>query len=326
LSVGEGARDLTGANAGVVDVPDRVAPGEPVVHARSPWQIAWRRLKRDRVALLSALFIVLLVIMAICAPLFETVTGHQVDQNNVRQGLDDNNVPVGAFTNGYWLGADQLGRDLIVRVAYGARSSLVIGISSTMLALLVAMLAGVAAGFFGRWVDNGISRTIDVFAAFPILLFAICMSVVLGASYATVIFTIVFFSWFYPARIFRGEVLAIREREFIDAARMVGASNWRIMRRHIMPHLLGPVIVYGTLSIAAAISFEAALSFLGFGLPANVPSWGRMIADAASNGRYILAPWMMIVPGTLLFLTVLSFNLLGDGLRDALDPRGGGDR
>jgi peptide/nickel transport system permease protein len=326
LSVGEGARDLASSAATVADVPERVGPGEPVVHARSPWQIAWRRLKRDRVALVSTLFIVLLVIMAVAAPAFESITGHAVDENDVRNGLDDRNVPVGAMTNGYWLGADQLGRDLLVRAAYGARTSLVIGITATIVAIVVGLLAGVAAGFFGRWVDNGISRLIDIMAAFPFLLFAICMSVVLGASYGTVIFVIAFFSWYYPARIFRGEVLAIREREFIDAARMVGAGNWRIMRRHILPHLMGPVIVYSTLSIAAAISFEAALSFLSFGLPADVPSWGRMIADAASNGRYILAPWMMIVPGTLLFLTVLSFNLLGDGLRDALDPRGGGDR
>ncbi len=224
--------------------------------------------------------------MAICAPLFETITGHAVDENDVRNGLDDRNVPVGAFTNGYWLGADQLGRDLIVRVAYGART--LAGHRHHVddrWRCSSAILAGVAAGFFGRWIDNGISRTVDVFAAFPFLLFAICMSVVLGASYATVIFTIVFFSWFYPARIFRGEVLAIREREFIDAARMVGASNWRIMRRHIMPHLLGPVIVYGTLSIAAAISFEAALSFLGFGLPAE-----RAVVGPHDRGRRVQRP------------------------------------
>jgi peptide/nickel transport system permease protein len=322
LSVGEGARDIPA----VVDVPARVAPGEPVVAARSPWQIAWRRLKRDRVAIAGGVFILLLVLFAASAPLLESATGHAVDQNDVRNGLDDRNIPVGAFTNNYWLGADQLGRDLIVRAAYGARTSLFVGLTATALSLIVGIITGIMAGYFGRWVDNGISRTIDIMAAFPILLFAICMSVVLGASYATVIFTIAIFSWFYPARIFRGEVLALREREFIDAARMVGASNYRIMRRHVLPHLLGPVIVYGTLAIAAAIGFEAALSFLGFGLPADVPSWGRMISDAVPSGRYYLAPWMMIVPGTLLFLTVLAFNLLGDGLRDALDPRGGGDR
>jgi peptide/nickel transport system permease protein len=322
LSVGEGARDLSA----LVDVPERVAPGEPVVAARSPWQIAWRRLRRDRVAIAGAVFLVLLVLFALCAPVFETLTGHAVDENDVRNGLDERNVPVGAGQNGYWLGADQLGRDMLVRAAYGARTSLFVGVIATVLALAFGLLTGIVAGFFGRWVDDGISRLIDIMAAFPILLFAICMSVVLGAGYVTVIGTIAIFSWFYPARIFRGEVLALREREFIDAARMVGASNWRIMRRHVLPHLLGPLIVYGTLAVAAAISFEAALSFLGFGLPADVPSWGRMISDAVPSSRYILAPWMMIVPGTLLFLTVLAFNLLGDGLRDALDPRGGGDR
>jgi peptide/nickel transport system permease protein len=322
LSVGEGARDLSA----VVDVPERVAPGEPAVAARSPWEIAWRRLRRDRVALLGAFFIVLLVLFAICAPVFESLTGHDVGENDVRNGLDERNVPVGPFTNDYWLGADQLGRDLVVRAAYGARTSLLVGVTATSIALTIGLLTGLVAGFYGRWVDEGLSRVIDIVAAFPFLLFAICMSVVLGASYVTVILTIAAFSWFYPARIFRGEVLAVREREFVDAARMVGASNWRIMRRHILPHLVGPLIVYGTLAVAAAISFEAALSFLGFGLPADVPSWGRMISDAVPGGRYNLAPWMMVVPGTLLFMTVLAFNLLGDGLRDALDPRGGGDR
>ena len=246
MSVGEGARDIPA----VVDVPARVAAGEPVVHARGPWEIAWRRLKRDRVALAGAFFIVLLVLFALAAPLFAEMTGHAVDDNDVRNGLDERNIPVGFNTNGYPLGADQLGRDLLVRAAYGARTSLFVGLSATILSLTVGIFAGIAAGFFGRWVDDGISRVIDIMAAFPFLLFAICMSVVLGASYVTVIFTIAVFSWYYPARIFRGEVLALREREFIDAARMVGASNWRIMRRHVLPHLLGPVIVYGTLAIA----------------------------------------------------------------------------
>jgi peptide/nickel transport system permease protein len=164
----------------------------------------------------------------------------------------------------------------------------------------------------------------DLVAAFPFLLFAIVMSVTFGASTATVIGTIAFFSWFYPGRIFRGEVLALREREFVSAARMLGASNRRILMKHILPHLIGPAIVYGTLAIASAIGFEAALSYLGFGLPVNVASWGRMISDAVPGGLYRNDPGLMFYPGTLLVLTVLAFNLLGDGLRDALDPRGGG--
>ncbi len=315
----------SGANA-IVAEPLRVGAEPPAtrIAARSPGQIAWSRLREDRVALAGAVFIVLLIIFALAAPLVASLTGHQKDDQDTVLGLDDNGLPLGPLVNGYVVGSDQLGRDLLVRAAYGARTSLIIGVTATFLTLAVSLIAGIVAGYFGGWVDGGISRVIDVIAAFPFLLFAIAMSKVLGASLPTVIFVIAFFSWFYTARVFRSEILALREREFVEAARALGASNMRIMTKHLFPHLIGSLIVYGTLTISASIGFEAALSFLGFGLPASYPSWGRMIADAVPGGRYHLAPMMMVVPGTLLFLTVLAFNLLGDGLRDAFDPRGGG--
>lgn len=319
---------MSGATAAADEVaselaPERWQPGRRVA-ARSPGQIAWARLKRDRVALAGAVFIVILVIFALAAPLVASLTGHPKDDQDTVYGLDDNGLPLKPMVNGYLLGTDQLGRDLLVRAAYGARTSLLIGVTATFLTLSVALVAGIVAGYFGGWVDSSISRVVDVVAAFPFLLFAIAMAQVLGASVPTVIFVIAFFSWFYTARVFRSEILALREREFVEAARALGASNMRIMVKHLFPHLIGSLIVYGTLLVSTSIGFEAALSFLGFGLPASYPSWGRMIADAVPGGLYHLAPMMMVVPGTLLFLTVLSFNLLGDGLRDAFDPRGGG--
>lgn len=287
----------SGANALVAE-PMHVGaePIETRVAARSPGQIAWARLRQDRVAIAGAVFIVLLIIFALCAPLVASATGHQKDDQDTVFGLDDNGLPLGPLVNGYVFGSDQLGRDLLVRAAYGARTSLIIGVTATFLTLTVALIAGIVAGYFGGWVDGAISRVIDVIAAFPFLLFAIAMSKVLGASLPTVVFVIAFFSWFYTARVFRSEILALREREFVEAARALGASNFRIMTKHLFPHLIGSLIVYGTLTISASIGFEAALSFLGFGLPASYPSWGRMISDAVPGGRYHLAPMMMVVP------------------------------
>ena len=312
----------------------------PGVVARSPWSLAGRRLRHDRVALASVVFILLLFVFALAAPVFENWTGHPVNKSNPAGTDDLTLLPVGPMTNchvnGQWrvgsndcfvLGASNVrGNDMLVQLSYGARTSLLIGFTSTILVLILALFFGLVAGFFGGVADTVISRLIDVIAAFPFLLFAITMSVTFGASRATVIGIIAFFSWFYPARIFRAEVLALREREFVAAARMLGASNTRILTKHIMPHLMGPAIVYGTLAISAAIGFEAALSFLGFGLPVDVPSWGRMISDAVPGGLYRNDPHLMVFPGTLLVLTVLAFNLLGDGLRDAFDPRGSGSR
>ncbi len=325
------------AEAGLGAGTPVVVPG---VVARSPWQLARKRLLRDKVAMASAAFILLLCAFAAAAPAFESLTNHPVNVSQT-SGTDDTTLlPVGPFhgcdaggnlrigkPDCFVLGASNaLGNDMLVQLAYGARTSLFIGVVSTILTLIAAIAAGLLAGFFGGLTDTLISRLMDLVAAFPFLLFAIAMSVAFGASKATVIGIIAFFSWFYPGRILRAEVLALREREFISAARMLGARNGRILVRHILPHLWGPIIVYGTLAIASAIGFEAALSYLGFGLPVGVPSWGHMISDAVPGGLYRNDPHLMVFPGSLLVLTVLAFNLLGDGLRDALDPRGGGHR
>ena len=307
------------------------------VVARSPWQHAVARLRKDRVGIASAIFIGWLFLFAACAPLFEKLTNHPLNKSQ-STGTDDLTLlPVTPMhgcnsylpwkwgdVNCFPLGAsDSLGHDMLVQLAYGARTSLLIGIAATALTMTLALAAGLAAGFFGGFVDGTLSRLMEIIAAFPFLLFAIVMSVTFGPSRTTVITVIAFFSWFYAGRIFRAEVLTLREREFVVAARMLGATNRRLLSKHIFPHLISPLIVLASLSMAAAISTEAALSFLGFGIPVEIASWGRMIDQAVPGGLYRNAPHLMLFPGTLLVLTVLAFNLLGDSLRDALDPRGG---
>jgi peptide/nickel transport system permease protein len=316
-----------------------IAPdaGEPGSTGRGPWSLMWRRLRRDKVAMLSIVFIFLLVAFAAAAPAFESWTGHEKNTSN-SAGTDPLTLlPVGPMSgcsglddvgdeDCFVLGASNVsGYDMLVQLSYGARTSLFIGLVATTLTVSLALLMALLAGFLGGATDSLISRLMDVVAAFPFLLFAIAVSVVFNSNVWTVILVIVFFSWFYPARLFRSEVLTLREREFVAASTMQGAGTPRILRRHILPHLVGPAVVYFTLAIATAILFEAALSYLGFGLPVNVPSWGRMIAQAVPGGLYRNAPHLMVFPGTMLVVTALAFNLLGDGLRDALDPKGNVD-
>ena len=308
--------------------------GDATVTARTPAQLVAARLRRDYVALASGAFIALLLLFALLAPVFAAWTGHPVNTSNPAGTDGATLLPVGPMhgcaeglasvgdSGCFVLGASNLlGYDMLVQLSYGARTSLFIGFAATVLTLAVALLLGVVAGYTGGWTDAVIARTMDVVAAFPFLLFAIAASVAFGPSMWFVIGVIAFFSWFYPGRVFRAEVQSLRNREFVTAARMMGASTSRIVFRHLMPQLVGPAIVFASLSVATAIAAEAALSYLGFGLPLDVPSWGRMIADAVPGGLFANAPFLMIVPGTLLVLTILAFSLLGDGLRDALDPR-----
>jgi ABC-type dipeptide/oligopeptide/nickel transport system permease subunit len=322
----------------VVGALEETAVPVEATEGRGPWALVFRRLRHDKVAIASAVFIVLLILFALAAPLFESWTGHDKNRSNINGTDPLTLLPVTPMTGCESLasvGEDQCfvfgassvtGYDMLVQLSWGARTSLFIGLIATALTVTVALVVALVAGYMGGVTDNVLSRLMDIIAAFPFLLFAIAMSVAFGTSRATVIGVIVLFSWFYPARLFRGQVLSLREHEFVSAAKMLGASTPRILRKHIFPHLIGPAIVYGTLAVAAAILFEAALSYLGFGLPVDIPSWGRMISEAVPGGLYRNAPHLMIFPGTLLVLTVLAFNLLGDGFRDALDPKGHVDR
>jgi peptide/nickel transport system permease protein len=288
------------------------------IQARSPWQLAWRRIRRDKVALASACYIVLIVLLAILAPLIAHLVGHGPDTQYQQIGLTAQGLPrppSGTFI----FGTDDLGRDLFVRVIYGARISLLVGAASSLSAVTVGVAIGMLAGYFGGIVDTLLSRLVDIVLSLPFLLAAISLVVIVGPSLLVSIIIIAFFSWAAVARIARGQTLSIRENEFIEAARSLGASDLRIMTRDVLPNLAAPVIVYTTLLIPAAIVFEATLSFLGIGVVPPTPSWGNMLSEA--TGFYQVAWWFIVFPGAALFTTTLAFNLLGDSIRDALDPR-----
>jgi peptide/nickel transport system permease protein len=323
-----------------LDVPDSVTHDvAPVVAesgavaGRSPWQIAWRRLRRDRVALGGGVVVVLLVLVAICAPLIVKVLGHPPLEFHYEKIDPDLQVPKGAFggiSRDFLFGAEPInGRDIFSRVVYGSRISLLIAFLATLLSTLLGTVLGVTAGYFGGWVDTLISRVMDVFLAFPILLFAIALAGVVpdrafGLSGDTlritlIIFIVGFVNWPYIGRIVRGQALSLREREFVDAARSMGASSRRILTTEMLPNLVAPILVYTTLLIPTNILFEAALSFLGVGIRPPTPTWGGMLSEATH--WYQIAPNFMLFPGLAIFVTVLAFNLFGDGLRDALDPR-----
>jgi peptide/nickel transport system permease protein len=313
---------------------DRTA-GE--IAARSPLELFWRRLRDDKVALVSLGVIVFLTLMAICAPLVVEMVGAPKPNVQNSKALDEFGSAAPPNANNI-LGTDDVGRDVFSRVVYGARASLTVAILATGIAMFLGVVAGLIAGFYRGWADSILSRFLDVILAFPVLLFAIGVGFACNTSegcrigpqgfgfdlrpgISTVVFVIVVPTFPYFARIVRGQVLSLREREFVEAARSLGASGPRIMFREVLPNLVAPLIVYATLIIPANILFEAALSFLGVGIKEPNPSWGAMIADAASI--FDTAWWYMLFPGLALLITVLAFNLLGDGLQDALNPRAG---
>jgi ABC-type dipeptide/oligopeptide/nickel transport system permease subunit len=311
-----------------------LVPGE--VTARSPLQLFWRRFRHDRVSMASAIFIILLIIVAIAAPLVIKIIGVPPPNQPNINATDIFGSPTGPSA-AHPFGVDKLGRDTLSRVIYGARVSLFVGIVGTMLAAFFGTIMGLIAGFFRGWADTVLMRTVDVFLAFPVLVLGLgigaacevrgCFSVggvkLIQPGLATVTFIIILASFTYIARIVRGQVLSLREKEFVEAARSLGASNRRILFKEILPNLLAPLIVYSSLLIPTNILLEAALSFLGVGVRPPTASWGQMIADA---GKDLLgaspAWWNMVFPGAALLLTVLAFNLVGDGLLDALNPRG----
>jgi ABC-type dipeptide/oligopeptide/nickel transport system permease subunit len=305
------------------------APTGKAIEGRSLGRIAWMRLKRDKVAMAGGGLIVFLVLVAIFAPLLNKFFGHPV--NEFHQDKIDPNLggipPVGTWggiSKDFLFGVQPVtGRDLFGQIIYGAQTSLLIALLATLLAVVIGIVVGITAGYFGGWVDLLFSRFMDLILAFPLILFAIALISVLpptkGFRMAVMIFIIGGFSWPYIGRIVRGQALSMREREFIEAARSVGAGNFRIIFRELLPNLAAPILVYTTLIIPTNILFEAALSFLGVGVPPPAPSWGRLLSDAVSF--YEHDPMYMFIPGTAIFLTVLAFNLFGDGLRDALDPK-----
>ncbi len=290
-----------------------VAEDTEVQHYHSHWELAWRRLRRNRAALLGAAIVIVLVLAAIFAPLLAPHDPNQPFDSGLT--LDGTPAPPSST---FLLGADTLGRDLLSRILYGARISLAIGIVANGLAMLIGVAVGLVGGYFAGWAGTIVMRITDVMMAFPVLLLAIALVAVLKPSLWIVIGVIAFVYWTPVARIVHGQVLTIKEREFVEAARAIGAGQWRILFRHVLPHLVPVIIVYTTLGIATNVLFEAALSYLGVGVQPPTPSWGAMISDGQSY--YRTAPWLVLYPGLAIMLTVLGFSLLGDGLRDAVDP------
>jgi ABC-type dipeptide/oligopeptide/nickel transport system permease subunit len=369
------------------------------IAARSPLQLFWRRLRRDRVALVALTFILVLIVVAIFAPLIVKLVGARPPNEQSTRFFDEFGSPSGPSSDKL-LGVDDLGRDVFSRVLYGARISLEVAFIATALIVVIGVVIGMVAGYYRGWVDTVLSRSMDVMLAFPVLLLALglgaacsfgngCIPVnydragtviiifalagmafsvgrlmfanhrageladrlesrdflsrvipwgvvlllglvvefvlpsktpgIITPGLPVVIFVISFSGWPYMARIIRGQVLSVREKEFVEAARSLGASDARILFRHILPNLVAPIIVYTTLLIPTNILFEAALSFLGIGVQPPTASWGSMISDA--TGIFDTAWWFMTFPGLALLFTVLSFNLIGDGLQDALNPR-----
>ena len=305
-------------------------PGKDI-EGRSLGRIAWMRLRRDKVAMGGGVVVVLLILVAIAGP-------HLVENPNIfHSNLIDPSFerPIGAFGGislAHPLGVEPgNGRDLLARIVVGAQYSLLIAFLATVLAVVLGTFFGVVAGYVGGWLDSIIARAMDVFLAFPLLVFALALAGVIPNSafglsgnslrIAVLIFVIGFFAWPYMGRIIRGQTLSLREREFVDAARSLGARGPYILFRELLPNLVAPILVYTTLLIPTNILFEAALDYLGVGLYVPTPTWGQMLASAVQNGYYSIDPEFMLVPGLTIFITVMAFNLFGDGLRDALDPR-----
>ena len=298
------------------------------IAARSPLQLFWRRFRQDRVAQGAGAFIVLLIVVAIFAPLVVKLAGLPSPYAQNPNLTGPFGEPLGPSA-AHPFGVDTLGEDIASRVIYGTRVSLEVGVVGTAIAAVIGVVLGLLAGYYRGWVDSIISFVINVTLSIPLLLLGLgigaacavrgCAGGTIQPGVGVIIFLIAFATWSYFARIVRGLVLSLREREFVDAARALGASDLRIMFREILPNLVAPIIVYATLQIPLNILIEAALSFLGVGVKPPTASWGQMIA--AATPTFTTAWWYMVFPGAALLLTVLAFNLLGDGLRDALNPR-----
>ncbi|PAZ13395.1 peptide ABC transporter permease [Streptomyces sp. SA15] len=307
--------------------------GEKAVQGRSLGRIAWERLKRDKLALAGGAVVLFLVVVALLAPVITNLYGQDPDayhEELIDPLFGTPTGSLGGVSGEHWLGVEPVnGRDIFARILYGARISLLVGFLSAIVAVILGTILGVLAGFFGGWVDSVISRVMDGLLAFPQLLFIIALVSVMpnemlgltGSSVRVFVMILVigFFGWPYIGRVVRGQTLSLREREYVEAARSLGAGRLYILFKELLPNLVAPIIVYTTMMIPTNILTEAALSFLGVGVKPPTSSWGQMLSSAIDY--YESDPMYMVVPGVAIFITVLAFNLFGDGVRDALDPK-----
>ena len=287
----------------------QVSEVEILPEQQTLWSDAWRRLKRNRLALVATIYLAFLIVVALVALVYTPYRMSAV-------GIAPTYAPPSAA---HWFGADSIGRDVLSRLMVGAQVSLIVGVGTQLLVIAVGVPIGLLAGYYRGWLDSVLTFIINVFYGIPDLLVAMIMVFLLGPSLTNIIVAIVVTRWMDMARLMRGQTMSLREREFIEAARASGAKPARILFGHIFPNALGPIIVQATFGVPAAILFEAFLSFLGVGVQPPTPSWGSMASDGISALEY--APHIVLVPSIALSLTLLAFNFLGDGLRDALDPR-----
>jgi oligopeptide transport system permease protein len=281
------------------------------VEGRSLWQDARRRLFRNKAAVVSMVALALIAGMALLAPWLSPHPYDEVYWERIAAPPD--------FANAHWFGTDGNGRDLFVRTLYGARVSLMVGILATGVSLVIGVTWGAIAGYFGGHLDNLMMRFVDIMYSLPFMFFVILLMVVFGRNIFLLFIALGAVEWLTMARIVRGQTLSVKGKEFIEAARAAGVPNRKIIRRHIIPNVLGPVIVYVTLTVPQVILIESFLSFLGLGIQEPLTSWGVLIAEGAANMES--SPWMLIFPATFLAVTLFCFNFIGDGLRDALDPK-----
>lgn len=325
--------DTVPADAADADVAAGVSKKD-AVEGRSLGRIAWTRLKRDKLAVAGGCVVLFLVLVAIFAPVITSIVGqdpNEYHQDKIDPLFGTPTGSLGGISSEHLLGVEPVnGRDVFARIVYGARISLLVGFLSAVVAVVLGTVLGILAGYFGGWLDALISRTMDMLLAFPQLLFIISLIAVMpnkllglegtGVRLLVMILVIGFFGWPYIGRIVRGQTLSLREREYVEAARSLGAGKRYILFKELLPNLIAPITVYTTLMIPTNILTEAALSFLGAGVKPPTASWGQMLNSAIRY--YQDDPMFMVVPGIAIFITVLAFNLFGDGVRDALDPKG----
>ena len=289
---------------------DIVAAGE-AVKGRSLWSDAWNKLRRNRAAVAAACIIAVMTLLVLIGPLFSGYAHDFTDWANVSSGP--------SLETGHWFGTDTLGRDLFVRTLYGGRISLMVGLVATIVSLVIGISYGAIAGYLGGRIDNVMMRIVDILYAMPFMFFVILLMVFFGRNIVLIFVAIGAVNWLDMARIVRGQTLTLKQREFVEAAQAQGVKTITVIRRHIVPNLLGVVVVYVTLTIPQVILVESFLSFLGLGVQEPMTSWAALVKEGAEELES--APWMLIYPAVFLAATLFCFNFVGDGLRDALDPK-----
>ncbi len=291
-------------------VPKDIASAEAIVRPSvTYWQDAWRRLKQNKMAMVGLWTIAAILLIAIFGPMVSPYSYSDQDLASQNQGP----------SRAHWLGTDDLGRDMLTRLMYGARISLTVGIMASVLNLTVGVIYGGISGYYGGRVDNIMMRIVEILTAIPMLLYVILLMVILEPGLQNILIALGVVYWLSMARIVRGQVLSLKEQDFVLAARTIGASDWRIILKHLVPNAMGPIIVTATLNIPSAIFTEAFLSFIGLGVSAPMASWGALASDALQGFRTY--PWQLFYPAIAISITMFAFNFLGDGLRDALDPK-----